>query len=248
MFSFELFPYSQLFLLTKHLTKIMQNRYSLSILFVLASFLLAKAQEKPTFTDEEASKIKKIQKIFTGFYDNKKQADTTKIPMLTQQRVRILPVWLKQRPDEYWVYSGWFYAGDESHPFQENFYQIYAFRGDTMYMRAFELPIQLRREGKIREKEWALPGAFSLLEYSDLTPYVDFVIFPIENGYRMESRPEVIPQTVPNSAFERIAFRIDRYDKEMVLLNEYYLRGSGDKIALPQGVRYQFITSNVKKF
>lgn len=218
------------------------------IVFLALSFSFSQAQDNPQFSLAQLLKIKKIEKTFTGNFDNKAQADTTKIKMLAHQKVRVLRIWKKQKAGQYWMYSGWFYGEDETAPFQEVLYQITAMEGDTMVMQSYVCPPQLRAKGLLREKEWAEQDAFARISLQDVVPFTQFIIFPHGAGYRMESRPFIGSYVVPGSAFDRIAFSIDRYDKSFILNNEYYHKGSDEKIVLPQGVQYEWKTSNPKKF
>lgn len=205
------------------------------------------AQDKPSFSLPELLKIKKIEKTFTGNFDNKAQADTTQNKMLGHQQVRVLRIWKKKYKGEYWMYSGWFYAGDENNPFQEVAYQVVEMLGDTMVMQGYLLPIQLRREGKLREREWRHGDAFDNIDKEDLKRHVQFYIFPQGEGYRMESRPFIVEDFLPNSAFSKVGFRIDRSGKDFTLNNEYHLK-NGEKVVLPQGVLYKQKTSSPAAF
>ena len=112
----------------------------LAFLWCASSFAQTMSVTNTAITKEQQRAISDVIKCLDGHFSNKKQSDTTTNARLKHQEFVSTRIWKNERPNEYWVYMGWFAGTDKTQALAERVIRIYPTDTDTLALQLYVLP------------------------------------------------------------------------------------------------------------
>ena len=217
--------------------------FCLMVMFCLTTNIWAQNANKkgfhylmPTKTANEICSLNiKIEKVFhmmLGEFTNKAQLDTLSqrtAGAVEQHRIAV-PIWT-DRKGEYWLYSGWFKAGQPERALIQSVFRVAKEGRDTFRVFQYRLPREV--ENNYYAEEWKKADAFADLKPKDLIPDTSCAYYIIEKGenhYQMNLYTD--PCFLPlNEHAQYFSLRLDLTPETCVYAMNFLTK---DKTALPK--------------
>lgn len=112
------------------------------------------------------NKLEKLYNMYIGHFSNKLQADTSSLPIYSEQEIIGVPLW-SERLGEYWFYWTWFVAGNPEAVLGQGVAKVSRLDREQFLIEHFSLSEAMLAE----RNEWANAKPFAEYSPKDLIPF-----------------------------------------------------------------------------
>lgn len=160
----------------------------------LMSLASCSVQKSNTYIDELSNKeailsannrLEQIANLWTGHFSNKQAIKDGATTTDLEQEIIGRRIWKKNRPGEYWLYTGWFQSGSYEKAIAASIAQITRISPDTAFIAFYNFAAP----ETVPAFEWTQDQPFKNLSKDDLLPREEgcgsFIIRVGEGKYKM---------------------------------------------------------------